>query len=211
MNAEDRCAAMNAEDRREFESVVLPLFQNLIGAAMKLTRDPAEAEDLVQDTLVRAWRFWNTFERGTNAKAWMFTIQRNTFINGYHRRGRARSFQSDVGAQIQALGPAVAVANSTSQPPGPEEVVSGQDTLLRIREALDTLPPDYRLAITLADLEGLSYKEVAEIMECPIGTVMSRLFRGRQILHRLLRPHAIESGLIEESEPETRMSSKRSR
>jgi RNA polymerase sigma-70 factor (ECF subfamily) len=204
-------ATMTVEDRREFESVVLPLFQNLIGAAMKLTRDPAEAEDLVQDSLVRAWRFWNTFEKGTNIKAWMFTIQRNTFINGYHRKGRARRFESDVDAQIQALGPAVAVANSTSQPPGPEEVVSGQATLMRIREALDSLPPDYRLAITLADLEGLSYKEIAEILDCPIGTVMSRIYRGRQILHRLLRSHAIESGLIEESEPETRMSSKRSR
>ncbi len=199
---------MNAEDRREFERVVLPLGDNLYGAAMRLTRDPAEAEDLVQDSLVRAFRFWATFERGTNIKAWMFTILRNTFINGYHRRGRARSFQSDVSAQVQALGPAVAVANSTSQPPGPEEVVSGQVTLMRIREALDLLPPDFRLAVTLADLDGLSYKEIAEITDCPIGTVMSRIYRGRKVLLKLLRAHAIDSGLIEEDEPETRMSTR---
>jgi RNA polymerase sigma-70 factor (ECF subfamily) len=199
------------EDTAEFQRQAIPLYDNLYGAAMRLTRDPSEAEDLVQDSMVRAFRFWDTFQQGTNIKAWLFTILRNTFINGYHRRSRARSFQSDVNAQMQALGPAVAVANSTSQPPGPEEVVSGKVAQMRIREALDSLPSDYRLAITLADLEGLSYKEIAEILDCPIGTVMSRIYRGRQILHRLLRSHAIESGLIEESEPETRMSSKRSR
>jgi len=191
--------------RREFESVVVPLSGTLFGAALKMTRDHAEAEDLVQDTLVRAWRFWDTFQRGTNIKAWMFTILRNTFINGYHRKMKASSFHADVNAQMISLGPGVAVANSTSQPPGPEEVVSGQVTLIKIREALDALPPDYRLAVTLADLDGLSYKEIAEIIECPIGTVMSRIYRGRQILHKLLRSHAIESGLLEEGEPETRM------
>lgn len=194
---------MEAAARHEFERTALPLLDNLYGAAMRLTRDPAEAEDLVQDSMVRAYRFWDTFQRGTNIKAWLFTILRNTFINGYHRRGRARSFQSDVDAQMQALGPAVAVANSTSQPPGPEEVVSGQITLVRIREALDALPPDYRLAVTLADLEGLSYKEIADIMQCPIGTVMSRIYRGRKALHKLLYEHAREIGIVDESASES--------
>jgi RNA polymerase sigma-70 factor (ECF subfamily) len=189
---------MEAAARHEFERTALPLLDNLHGAAMRLTRDPAEAEDLVQDSMVRAYRFWDTFQRGTNIKAWLFTILRNTFINGYHRRGRARSFKSDIDAQMHALGPAVALANSTSQPPGPEEVVSGQLTLTRIREALDALPPDYRLAVTLADLEGLSYKEIADIMECPIGTVMSRIYRGRKALHKLLYEHAREIGIVDE-------------
>jgi RNA polymerase sigma-70 factor (ECF subfamily) len=191
---------MEATARHEFERTALPLLDNMYGAAMRLTRDPSEAEDLVQDSIVRAYRFWDTFQKGTNIKAWLFTILRNTFINGYHRKGRARSFQSDVNAQMHALGPAVAVANSTSQPPGPEEVVSGQITLLRIREALDALPPDYRLAVTLADLEGLSYKEIADIMECPIGTVMSRIYRGRKALHKLLYEHAREIGIVDESQ-----------
>ncbi len=192
---------MEAAARREFEQTALPLLDNLYGAAMRLTRDPAEAEDLVQDSMVRAYRFWDTFKQGTNIKAWLFTILRNTFINGYHRRGRARNFQSDVNAQMRSLGPTVAVANSTSQPPGPEEAVSTQITTARIREALDSLPPDYRLAVTLADLEGLSYKEIAEAMDCPIGTVMSRIYRGRKILHKLLYDHAREIGIVEEGDP----------
>lgn len=190
---------MTAAERREFNATALPLYANLYGAAMRLTRDPAEAEDLVQDTIVRAMRFWNTFEQGTNIKAWMFTILRNTFINGYHRRGRKRDFQNDVNSQLRSLGPTVALANSTSQPPGPEEAVSAEVTQMRIREALDSLPPDYRLAVTLADLEGLHYKEIAEIMECPIGTVMSRIYRGRKILHKLLLDHARSLGMVDET------------
>jgi RNA polymerase sigma-70 factor (ECF subfamily) len=192
---------MEAAARREFEATALPLINNLYGAAMRLTRDPAEAEDLVQDSMVRAFRFWSTFQQGTNIKAWMFTILRNTFINGYHRRGRKRDFQNDVNSQMRSLGPTVALANSTSQPPGPEEAVSSEITQMRIREALDSLPPDYRLAVTLADLEGLSYKEIAEVMECPIGTVMSRIYRGRKILHKLLYEHAREIGMVDESDP----------
>ena len=192
---------MEALARREFEQTALPLLDNMYGAAMRLTRDPAEAEDLVQDSMVRAYRFWDTFKQGTNVKAWLFTILRNTFINGYHRRGRQRSFQSDVNAQMRSLGPAVAVGNSTSQPPGPEEAVATQITTARIREALDSLPPDYRMAVTLADLEGLSYKEIAEAMDCPIGTVMSRIYRGRKVLHKLLYDHAREIGMVEDGDP----------
>jgi RNA polymerase sigma-70 factor (ECF subfamily) len=187
---------MIATKRREFEATALPLYSNMIGAAMRLTRDPAEAEDLVQDSMVRAYRFWDTFQQGTNIKAWMFTILRNTFINGYHKRGRKRDFETDVSSQMRSLGETVAVANSTSQPLGPEEAVSAEVTQMRVREALDSLPPDFRLAVTLADFEGLSYKEIAEYMECPIGTVMSRIYRGRKILHKLLAEHAASIGIV---------------
>lgn len=191
---------METAARREFEQTALPLLDNLYGAAMRLTRDPAEAEDLVQDSMVRAYRFWDSFKQGTNIKAWLFTILRNTFINGYHRRGRKKSFHNDVNAQMRSLGPTVAVGNSASQPPGPEEAVSSQITQARIREALDALPPDYRTAVTLADLEGLSYKEIAEVMDCPIGTVMSRIYRGRKQLHKLLYDHAREIGLVDDDD-----------
>ena len=191
---------MEAAARREFEEIALPLTDNLYGAAMRLTRNPAEAEDLVQDSMVRAFRFWDTFKQGTNIKAWMFTILRNTFINGYHRRGRKRKFELDVNSQMRSLGSSVAIGNTTSEPPGPEEAVSTAVTQARIREALDSLPPDYRLAVTLADLEGLSYKEIAEVMECPIGTVMSRIYRGRKILYKLLYDHAREIGMVDEDD-----------
>ena len=193
--------AVQASARREFEQTALPLINNLYGAAMRLTRDPTEAEDLVQDSMVRAFRFWDSFKQGTNIKAWMFTILRNTFINGYHRSGRKRRFENDVSAQVPSLGAGVAVGNSNSQPPGPEEAVSATVTRMRILEALDSLPPDYRLAVTLADLEGLSYKEIAEVMECPIGTVMSRIYRGRKVLHRLLYDHAREIGMVDDDDP----------
>lgn len=182
---------------REFEVTVIPLAgEYLYGAAMKLTRTHAEAEDLVQDTLVRAWRFWASFQRGTNVKAWLYTILRNTFINAYHRNGRARAFKSDVSAQVSALGSPVALANSMSQPPEADDVVVARITAARIREALELLPRDFRLAVELADLEGLSYKEIAELMECPIGTVMSRIYRGRKQLHALLLDHAQEIGMV---------------
>lgn len=192
--------AMEAAARREFEQTALPLIDNLYGAAMRLTRNPAEAEDLVQDSMVRAFRFWSTFKPGSNIKAWMFTILRNTFINGYHRRGRKRRFQNEVKSQMRSIGPTVAVAHSTSQPPGPEEAVSATHTSVKIREALDSLPEDYRLAVTLADLEGLSYKEIAEVMDCPVGTVMSRIYRGRKALHKLLFEHARELGIVDEED-----------
>jgi RNA polymerase sigma-70 factor (ECF subfamily) len=202
---------MNAVDRREYEASVLPLRANLYGAAMRLTRDPAEAEDLVQDSLIRAFRFWGTFKQGTNVKAWMFVILRNTFINGYHRRGRKRDFENSVNSQMRSLGPTVAVANSNSRPPHPDEAVSSEVTQMRIREALDALSPDYRQAVTLADLEGLSYKEIAECMDCPIGTVMSRIYRGRKILHRLLHDHALELGMDVDAPPEARASTRKPR
>lgn len=188
-----------AQARREFEVTVLPLVSEyLYPAARARTRDHAEAEDLVQDTLVRAWRFWESFQRGSNIRAWMFTIMRNTFINSYHRNGRARAFKKDVADQAAALGPAVALANSTSQPPEADDVVTARLTAARIREALELLPRDFRLAVELADLEGLSYKEIAELMECPIGTVMSRIYRGRRQLHALLLDHAREIGMVAE-------------
>jgi RNA polymerase sigma-70 factor (ECF subfamily) len=196
-----------AQARREFEQTALPLTENLYGAAMRLTRDPDDAEDLVQDALIRAFRFWNTFQQGTNAKAWLFTILRNTFINSYHRKQRRRSFNSDVTAQLGPLGPRVATGCSTNEePPQAEDEMMQQLTATRISEAIAQLPSDYRESVRLADIEGLSYKEIAEVMECPIGTVMSRIYRGRKMLHKLLYEHALEIGLVtEEDEPGVRV------
>lgn len=195
-------AGRDAASRKEFEAIALPQLDPIYGAALRLTRNPAEAEDLVQDTFVRAYRFWHTFKQGTSIKAWMFTILRNTFINGYHRQGRRRSAKSDLEAQLSSIGSDAAVGRPTAQLPGPEAAISRRITRERIDAALESVPEDYRTAVMLADLEGLAYKEIAEIMECPIGTVMSRIYRGRRLLHKLLHDHAVELGLVDEDPAE---------
>jgi RNA polymerase sigma-70 factor (ECF subfamily) len=187
--------------RRDYEKQVVPLRPNLYGAAMKLTRDPSDADDLVQDTMTRAWRFWASYEQGTNVKAWLFVVMRNTFINGYSKAGRAQDFANTVNSDMRALGPSAAVAHSHSSPPGPDEMLSAEMQRTLVREALDSLPTDYRIAVSYADLDGLSYKEIAAAMDCPIGTVMSRIYRGRKILARLLHAHAVEIGMASAEQP----------
>jgi RNA polymerase sigma-70 factor (ECF subfamily) len=172
--------------RREYERQVVPLRSNLYGAAMKLTRDPDAADDLVQDTMLRAWRFWGTYEQGTNVKAWLFVVLRNTFINGYHKAGRATDFANAVSSDMRSLGDHAAIAHSHSSPPGPEERVSAEMQRVLLHAALNSLPADYRTAVAYADLDGLSYKEIAAAMDCPIGTVMSRIYRGRRMLQAIL-------------------------
>lgn len=191
---------MDKAARQEFENVALPQLDSLYGAALRLTRNPSEAEDLVQDTFVRAYRFWHTFKTGTSIKAWLFTILRNTFINRYHRGNRRRSARHDLEAQLKSLGTDAAVARTTQQLPGPESAVSQRITRDRINAALEAVPEDYRTAVMLADLEGMAYKEIAEIMDCPIGTVMSRIYRGRKLLAKLLKDHAVEMGLLDANE-----------
>jgi RNA polymerase sigma-70 factor (ECF subfamily) len=186
---------MNATARQQFEATALPQLDAMYGAALRLTRNPAEAEDLVQDAVVRAYRFWHTFKTGTSVKAWLFTILRNTFINRYHRGNRSRSARSDLESQLGALGAEAAVGHPTSHLPAPDAAIAQRITRERILSALEMIPEDYRMAVILADLEGLAYKEIAEVMDCPIGTVMSRIFRGRRLLHRLLHDHAMELGL----------------
>ena len=188
---------MNPTARHEFESTALPQLDALYGAALRLTRNAAEAEDLVQDSYVRAYRFWHTFKSGTSVRAWLFTILRNTFINRYHRSNRTRAARTDLEAQLPALGPEAAVGHPSSRVPTPDAALAARITRERIMTALESVPEDYRMAVILADLEGLAYKEIAEVMDCPIGTVMSRIYRGRRLLHKLLHDHAVELGLTE--------------
>jgi len=188
---------MNKTARQEFEAVALPQLDSIYGAALRLTRNPAEAEDLVQDSYVRAFRFWHTFKTGTSIKAWLFTILRNTFINRYHRGNRRRNARNDLESQLSSLGSEAAVGRAEPTLPAAEKAIGQRITRERINAALESIPEDYRTAVMLADLEGLAYKEIAEIMDCPIGTVMSRIYRGRRLLHKLLHDHAIELGLVD--------------
>ena len=180
---------MDASARLAFEETALPHLDSLYRVALRLCGDRSEAEDLVQDTVVRAYRFWASFTAGTNVRAWLFTILRHTFYSQLRRQGRLREQVSDLAVQLAALGPAAA-AGVPCELPTPERAVEGKIAADRVHAALEQIPEDYRLAVMLADLEGLSYKEIAAIMGCPIGTVMSRIYRGRRQLQHLLQAHA---------------------
>lgn len=179
---------------------------------MRYTRDPALAEDLVQDTVIRAFRFWHSFKPGTSIRAWLFTILRNTFINGYHRQNKRSSFKRRVREEMQSGGPNMALGGLRNEGSDVDANLDMQGTRARIDAALETLPDDYRVAVTLADIDGLSYKEIAEIMDCPIGTVMSRIYRGRKRLHALLFDHASELGYVDaDRDPTVRPSTRKQR
>lgn len=174
----------------------------LYGVACKLTRNPAEAEDLVQDTLLKAMRAKEQFQSGTNLKAWLLRILTNTFINKYRRGGLERSVLD--GPDADPLVDGWVSAATMRQLRDPEThallpIVEGE-----VKRALDALPPDFRLAVVLCDVEELTYEEIAQVMGCPIGTVMSRLHRGRKLLQRSLYNHALALGIVkgEEMTPE---------
>lgn len=181
-------------ERSEFESLTLEHMDALYGAALRLTRSPKDAEDLVQDTYLKAFRFFESFERGTNIKAWLFKIQTNTFINKYRRKVKEREV-AEAPAEDVVLDRFVS-AEQVRALQDPEGDFFGQLLSDEVIEALDQVPVDFRMVVILADIQGFSYKEIAEIVGCPVGTVMSRLFRGRRILQRQLYDYAIREGII---------------
>jgi RNA polymerase sigma-70 factor (ECF subfamily) len=178
--------------RIDFEREALPHLQALYAAATRMTRHEKDAEDLVQDTMLRAYRFFDTFEAGTNCKAWLFRIMTNVFCNKYRERERehqilAEAESSDVNVE-QFVG---GIEGRDA-----EGALLGKMVSADVEKALAQVPQDFRMAVILADLEDFSYKEIAEIMSCPAGTVMSRLYRGRKILQGLLYDYAVEQGII---------------
>jgi len=184
-----------------FEAKAIEHLDVLYGAAMRLTRDASEAEDLVQDSLVRAYRFQHHFEAGTNLKAWLLRILTNTFINHYRRGVRERRvLDQDESAPVSD-----GVMSRAAMRGLTDSVSVAQEGLLRdeIKRALDELPEDYRVMIVLADIEELSYKEIAEALECPIGTVMSRLHRARKLMQQRLMQQAIQMGIVVEGQGES--------
>jgi RNA polymerase sigma-70 factor (ECF subfamily) len=170
----------------------------LYGVACRLTRNPTEAEDLVQDALVKAMRARDQFHRGTNLKAWLFRILTNTFINKYRRGGLERNLFD--GPDADPLADGWVSASTMRQLRDPEQVALLPLVEGEVRRALDDLPPDFRLAVILCDVEEFSYEEIAQIMGCPLGTVMSRLHRGRKLLQRALYNHAVSMGIVKETE-----------
>jgi RNA polymerase sigma-70 factor (ECF subfamily) len=179
--------------RKEFEALALVHLDSLYATGMRMTRDARDSEDLVQDTLLSAYRFFHRFEPGTNCKAWLYKILTNTFINKYRKRVREREVQDLIeGDDLPSL-MSEEVAAASRDPEG--ALVRGimSDD---VRRALDAVPYDYRLAVVLCDLEEFSYKEIADIMDCPVGTVMSRLHRGRRLLQKALREYAVKEGIV---------------
>jgi RNA polymerase sigma-70 factor (ECF subfamily) len=173
----------------DFESQVLPHLDTLYRVGRRLTGESADAEDLVQETLLRAWRGWEGFTAGSNVRAWLLTILRNTFISRWRSRRREGTPVSFDDADPNAVLRAV----QREDPEGTffERVVDTQ-----VLAAVEALPEEYREAVVLSDLEGLPYAEVAEVLDIPVGTVKSRLFRARRLLQRALHDHAVELGIL---------------
>jgi len=188
-------------EKTKFVEEALPFAQSLYGAALNLTRNPSDAEDLVQETFLKAFRSYDSFKEGTNLKAWLYRILMNTFINMY--RAKQRRPQE---TQVEDIGDFYLYHRLGEAAPA-EAARSAEEELLNtftddaVKKAMEELPEPFRLAVYLADVEGFSYKEIAEIMDVPIGTVMSRLHRGRKALQAKLYEYAMERGLISAEPP----------
>jgi RNA polymerase sigma-70 factor (ECF subfamily) len=182
---------------KEFEDLILEHVDMMHAVALRLTRNRADAEDLTQNTLVKALRFHDKFKEGTYIKAWLLTILRNTFINDYRRKARRPALVELSGAEH--------APSEHTDPSIPITIERGKiDALMEllddeVKAAIDSLPEDFRSAVIMADLEDMSYKEIAEAMDCPLGTVMSRLYRGRKLLRGHLKDYAQEHRITADS------------
>ena len=180
-------------DQARFAELAMPYMSALYSAALRMTRNPSDAEDLVQETYLRAYRGFAGFKEGTNLRAWVYRILTNTFINSYRKKQREPITVPDDDMPdwylYDKLGGANAEASAESEV---LEKIPDED----VQRALEDLPDGFRMAVLLADVEGFSYKEIAEILDVPIGTVMSRLHRGRKALQKALWETVRERGLV---------------
>ncbi|MCP4205039.1 MAG: sigma-70 family RNA polymerase sigma factor [bacterium] len=190
---------MSHSEGWDFEAAAMPFVDSLYNTAFRMTRNSEDAQDLVQETYFKAYRHYDKFQEGTNFKAWLFKILKNSFINNY-RKKQSRPLQTDFAEIEDALESRVS-EEATRKIKSPEEELLENVLDEDVQRAMDELPDDYRMAIVLADLEGFSYKEIAEILEVPLGTVMSRLYRGRKLLERTMLTYAREHGYLRDGSP----------
>jgi len=188
-------------DRAEFTKDAMQYAPQLYSAALRMTRNSSDAEDLVQETYLRAYRSYASFEQGTNLRAWLFRIMTNQYINSYRAKQR-RPIETDVD-DIEDLYLYHRIGSLGAASRSAEDTLFDMFTDEEVKTALEELPETFRMPVLLADVEGFSYKEIAEMTDVPIGTVMSRLHRGRKAMHKKLYEFAEQRGLLaaNESEP----------
>lgn len=179
-------------DKARFAEEAMPYMGSLYSAAKRMTRNAADAEDLVQETYLKGYRAFESFQEGTNLKSWLYKILTNTFINAYRAR-RRRPIESDLDdVEDLYLYRRLGGLQGASAGRSAEDLVLDQFNEADVKAAVESLPETFRLVVVLADVEGFSYKEIAEILDIPIGTVMSRLHRGRRALQKALHSYAVE-------------------
>jgi RNA polymerase sigma-70 factor (ECF subfamily) len=181
-----------AKKQREFEEVALVHTDALLRTALRMTKNESDSEDLVQETMLKAYRFFDRFERGSNIKAWLFKIMTNIFINNYRQKSRKPSSVSYEDIDDNFL--YHQLENSRSKVADPEEVLFAKIIDDDVRKAIDELPEDFRMVVVLAFLEEFSYEEIAEIADIQLGTVKSRLHRARKLLQKSLWKYALLRG-----------------
>lgn len=187
--------------KREFEDIFLPLLDNLYNIALRMTRNVTDAEDLVQEAYLKAFRFFHRFERGTNARAWILTILTNTFRTRYRKKKQEPDMVDFQAIENFCLADELVkeiTASDKSEARGTEAVTEMLKDYVSddIINALENVPEQFRLAVLLSDVEGFGYQEIAEILNISVGTVKSRIFRGRKILQKQLWDFAREKGIL---------------
>jgi RNA polymerase sigma-70 factor, ECF subfamily len=185
---------------RSFEEQALPLMPQLFGAALRWTRNPSDAEDLVQETFAKAFVAWDKFEQGTNLKAWLFRIMTNTHINLYNKRSKDQAKTALDELEDWQIGGGESLTSVSTR--SAESVALDNMPASIIKSAMDQLPDEFRMVVYYAVVEGLPYAEIAEVMDTPVGTVMSRLHRGKKMLRTLLHEYAEQEGYKTEEVPE---------
>lgn len=191
-----RKAKQQEELQKAFEQEAIPHLDALFATALRLTKSEEDASDLVQETMLKAFRYFDKYQEGTNCKAWLFKIMTNTFINRYRKQQKRKEFLVD-----DDFRPLQDRAESPPDNPLVGDFVMEEQIYYRlfgdeVKQALEEIPVDFRMVVLLADLQDFAYKEIAEIMECPIGTVMSRLYRGRRMLQARLVDYARSQGVM---------------
>lgn len=203
--------ALRPEDQQHlrgwnFENAAMPFVDSLYNTAYRMTRNAEDAEDLVQEAYLKAYKYYDKFTEGTNFKAWLFKILKNTFINAYRKKQLAPP-ESDF-ADIEESFESLLREDVTGKIKSPEQELLDGVLDEDIQRSLDSLPDDFRMVVLLADIEGFAYKEIAEILEVPVGTVMSRLYRGRRLLEASMLKYARDHGYLRDGAEPSKMRSR---